>query len=149
LQLVVGALVRHVPVTSSAGFFRGVVLLHMVLAGILVAQAFLLDYQILFKQQRLASRWVGGLLLGLILVQVALGLMTYVLKYSYPEWMGSFQFAAGHVTYEKSALQALVATGHVANGSLILATAVILSLQASRNWRPVIAAAPLLLVRPA
>jgi hypothetical protein len=63
--------------------------------------------------------------------------------------MDSFQFAAEHVNYEKSALQAILATAHVANGSLILATAVVLSLQASRNWRPAIAmAAPLLLVRP-
>src|SRR5262249_45197803 len=36
LQLVLGALVRHVPVTSSAGFFRGVVLLHIVLAVVLL-----------------------------------------------------------------------------------------------------------------
>lgn len=150
LQLVLGALVRHVPVTSSAGFFRGVLLLHLIMAGILLAQAFLLDYQILFRQQGIVSRRTGGILLGLIVLQVALGLMTYIVKYSYPEWMGSFQFAAQHVNYEKSALQAILATGHVANGSLILATAVVLSLQASRNWRPALAAAaPLLLVRAA
>jgi cytochrome c oxidase assembly protein subunit 15 len=149
LQLVLGALVRHVPVTSTAGFFRGVLLLHLVVAGVLLAQGFLLDYQILFKQKGIVSRWTGGILLGLIVLQVALGLMTYVSKYSYPDWMSSFQFAAQHVNYEKSALQALLATAHVANGSLILATAVVLSLQASRNWRPALAAAaPLLLVRP-
>jgi cytochrome c oxidase assembly protein subunit 15 len=84
--------------------------------------------------------------------QVSLGVMTYVVKYSYPEWMGSFQFAAGHVNYERSALQALIATAHVANGSLILAAAVIMSLQASRQWRPaavMVGVAPLLFVRGA
>lgn len=150
LQLVLGAVVRHVPVTSSASFFRAVLLLHLVMAGVLLAQAFLLDYQILFRQKGIVSRWVGGILLGLIVIQVGLGLLTYVVKYSFPEFMSSYQFAAGHVNYEKSALQALSATAHMANGSLILATAVTLSLQASRQWRPVVAlaVAPMLLVRP-
>jgi cytochrome c oxidase assembly protein subunit 15 len=153
LQLVLGALVRHVPVTSSAGFFRAVVLLHIVLAVILLGQALLLAGKILLAKKDLSvSRWVGGALLALVVVQVSLGVMTYVVKYSYPEWMGSFQFAAGHVNYEKSALQAVIATAHVANGSLILAMAVLMSLQASREWRPaavVASVAPLLLARSA
>lgn len=149
LQLVLGALVRHVPVTSSAGFFRAVVLLHIVMAFVLLGQALLLSSQVLFgKQDRSVSRWVGVSLSALIVLQVTLGAATWIVKYGWPDWMGSFQFAAQHLNYEKSALQALISTAHVANGSLILATAVILSLQASRHWRPVVAmAAPLLLVR--
>ncbi|WP_425616868.1 heme A synthase [Anatilimnocola sp. NA78] len=152
LQLVLGALVRHVPVTSTAGFFRAVMLLHVVFAIMILAQAVLLGVTIIrAKNDRSVSRWVGWSLLLLVTLQIGLGVMTYVTKYSWPEWMGSFQFAASHVNYEKSALQAILATAHVANGSLILATAVIMSLQASRNWRPaavLATAAPLLLVRP-
>lgn len=149
LQLVLGALVRHVPVTSSAGFFRAVVLLHILLALVILAQAMLLAANILWKQRdRSVSRWVGLALLTLVVIQVSLGAGTWIVKYGWPEWMGSFQFAAGHLNYEKSAIQALISTAHVANGSLILATAVILSLQASRHWRPAVAmAAPLLLAR--
>jgi cytochrome c oxidase assembly protein subunit 15 len=150
LQLVLGALVRHVPVTSSAGFFRAVVLLHIVMALVLLAQALLLSGKVLFGPDRSVSRWVGVLLSLLIVVQVSLGAATWIVKYGWPDWMGSFQFAAEHLNYEKSALQAVVSTAHVANGSLILATAVILSLQASRHWRPAVAmAAPLLFVRTA
>lgn len=151
LQLVLGALVRHVPVTSSAGFFRAVVLLHIVMALVLLAQALLLSGKIVFgKQDHSVSRWVGGLLSLLIVAQVTLGAATWIVKYGWPDWMGSFQFAAQHLNYEKSVAQAMISTAHVANGSLILATAVILSLQASRHWRPAVAmAAPLLLVRPA
>lgn len=149
LQLVLGALVRHVPVTSSAGFFRAVVLLHIVMAFVLLGQALLLAGNVLFSKQANVSRWVGVALASLIVTQVALGAATWIVKYGWPDWMGSFQFAAEHVNYEKSAMQALISTAHVANGSLILATAVILSLQASRHWRPAVAlAAPLLLVRP-
>jgi cytochrome c oxidase assembly protein subunit 15 len=150
LQLVLGALVRHVPVTSSAGFFRAVVLLHIVMAFVLLGQALLLSGNVLFgKQERSVSRWVGVALSALIVTQVALGAATWIVKYGWPDWMGSFQFAAEHVNYEKSAMQALISTAHVANGSLILATAVILSLQASRHWHPAVAlATPLLLVRP-
>lgn len=149
LQLVLGAMVRHVPVTSSASFFRAVVLLHIVMALVLLGQALLLSGKVLFGADRSVSRWVGVLLSALIVAQVTLGAATWIVKYGWPDWMGSFQFAAAHINYEKSALQAMVSTAHVANGSLILATAVILSLQASRHWRPAIAmAAPLLLVRP-
>jgi cytochrome c oxidase assembly protein subunit 15 len=151
LQLVLGALVRHVPVTSTAGFFRAVMLLHVVLAVMILAQALLLGVAIIRgKHDRSVSRWVGWSLLVLVMMQIGLGVMTYVTKYSWPQFMGSFQFAAEHVNYEKSAIQALLATAHVANGSLILATAVIMSLQASRNWRSaavVATTAPLLLVR--
>ncbi len=150
LQLVLGAMVRHVPVTSSAGFFRAVVLLHIVMALVLLGQALLLSGKVLFGQDRSVSRWVGVLLSVLIVGQVSLGAATWIVKYGWPDWMGSFQFAAEHINYEKSALQAIISTAHVANGSLILATAVILSLQTSRHWRPAIAmATPLLLVRPA
>jgi len=149
LQLVLGALVRHAPVTSSAGFFRAVVLLHIVMAMVLLAQALLLSGKVLFGKDCSISRWVGVLLSALIVAQVTLGAATWIVKYGWPDWMGSYQFAAAHLNYEKSALQAVIATAHVANGSLILATAVILSLQASRHWRPAVAlAAPLLLVRP-
>jgi cytochrome c oxidase assembly protein subunit 15 len=149
LQLVLGALVRHVPVTSSASFFRAVVLLHIVMALVLLGQALLLSGKVLFGKDRSVSRWVGTMLSVLIIAQVTLGAATWIVKYGWPDWMSSFQFAAAHVNLEKSALQAVISTAHVANGSLILATAVILSLQASRHWRPAIAmAAPLLLVRP-
>ena len=149
LQLVLGALVRHVPVTSSASFFRAVVLLHIVMALILLAQALLLSAKVLLGKDRNVSRWVGALLSSLIVIQVSLGAATWIVKYGWPGWMSSFQFAAEHVNLEKSVSQALISTAHVANGSLILATAVILSLQASRHWRPAVAiAAPLLLVRP-
>ncbi|QDU31634.1 Heme A synthase [Anatilimnocola aggregata] len=151
LQLVLGALVRHVPVTSTAGFFRAVMLLHIVLAVMILAQALLLGVTIIrAKQGNSVSRWVGWSLLLVVTVQIGLGIMTYVSKYAWPEWMGSFQFAAAHVTREKSVLQALLATAHVANGSLILAAAVIMSLQASRVWRPaavIASSAPFLLVR--
>ena len=71
-------------------------------------------------------------LLALVSVQIALGVATYVAKYAWPAWAESLTIAATHVTTEKSLHQSLITTAHVANGSLILATSVVLAVRASR-----------------
>jgi hypothetical protein len=82
------------------------------------------------------------LILSLALAaQIALGVGTYVAKYGWPAWLGGYQFAASYVVQEKSLLQSLVTTAHVANGSVILFASVLLAVQASRlfraaGWRP-------------
>jgi hypothetical protein len=55
-----------------------------------------------------------------------------VAKYAFPAWLGDYTFAAGYVIQEKSLLQSLVTTAHVANGSLILFVSVVLALRATR-----------------
>jgi len=70
----------------------------------------------------------------LVLCQVALGITSYVMKYSWPAWMDRFGFAASYVVQEKSFGQALIVTGHVVCGSLILAGLTTLSLRASRLY---------------
>jgi hypothetical protein len=57
-----------------------------------------------------------------------------VAKYSWPAWLGEYQFAASFVVQEKSLSQSLITTAHVANGSLILFTSVLLAMRASRRF---------------
>src|SRR5437764_893102 len=69
---------------------------------------------------------------GLVGVQIALGLATYVAKYAFPAWLGDYSFAANFVVHEKSLHQSLITTAHVANGSLILFIATVLAVRSTR-----------------
>jgi len=139
LQLVLGAVVRHVPLTAPAGIFRTFLLLHLLLAGGLLVQAGLTAWRA--ASVRAARGALGGLRRGglalvlLLAVQIGLGVGTYVCKYSWPGWLTDYGFAAGHVVEERSLTQALVTTAHVANGSLILFVAVLLAARATRFFR--------------
>ncbi|HZN34916.1 MAG TPA: COX15/CtaA family protein [Pirellulaceae bacterium] len=132
VQLVLGALVRHVPLTASPQVFRAALLLHLVVGGVLAVQI------VLTAARAWSARAAGGvagpglLLPVLVAVQIALGLATYVAKYSWPAWLGDYAFAASFVVQEKSLAQSLITTAHVAGGSLILFTAVVLAARSVR-----------------
>lgn len=136
-QLVLGAIVRHVPLTASPALFRFALLLHLLVAGVLVVQLTVVGFQAWRMGSQQRSLALPGLALPLlVLVQVALGVATYVAKYSWPAWMGDYQFAAAYVVQEKSLMQSLLTTAHVANGSLILFVSVLLATRASRFFLP-------------
>jgi len=133
LQLVLGAVVRHVPLNAAPGIFRAALICHLVLAAALVSHIVML----VVRSKRVepeASRlkglsWLATALVGM---QVLLGLATYVVKYSFPAWLGGYAFAAGYVVEEKGLFQAIVTTSHVANGSLILFVVTVLAVRSTR-----------------
>jgi cytochrome c oxidase assembly protein subunit 15 len=132
-QLVLGSQVRHVSLASDATVFRAAVLLHLIVAA-------LLTFHVLLLAVRAGSRRRGGdwlvaparFLAALVLVQLALGCGAWVVNYGWPAWFSQYRWAAGYVVGDKSAMQALVTTAHVAVGSLILATSLVIAL---RSWR--------------
>jgi cytochrome c oxidase assembly protein subunit 15 len=106
---------------------------HLIVAGALVLQA----AWTVIEAWRAASQARGLrrsslLVLSLVALQIVLGIGTYVAKYSWPAWLGNYQFAAAHVVVEKSLEQSLLTTAHVANGSLILFVATWLAMRSSR-----------------
>lgn len=131
VQLVLGAVVRHVPLDASPQVFRLALLFHLVVAGSLTIQIALAGVQA-WRANRPGLRLPGLLLPLLVLGQLVLGVGTYVAKYSWPAWLGDYQFAAAHIVQEKSLHQSLITTAHVANGSLILFVGVLLAMRASR-----------------
>lgn len=137
LQIVLGAIVRHVPLAASPQWFRAALVLHLIVAGWLTMQivwaAWIAMRASTIRQQTRLMTPVY-LLCGLVLAQIALGLGTYVVKYSWPAWMGQFAFAAGYVVEEKGLIQSLITTAHVANGSLILFCGVTLAMRAMRSF---------------
>jgi heme a synthase len=132
VPLVLGAIVRHVPLAASPQVFRAALALHLVMAVLLALQVIWTAWQARLVRNPSGFSWPAGALCLLIALQIALGVGTYVAKYSWPAWLGEFQFAAAHVVREKSLLQSLITTAHVATGSLILFVATALAMRTAR-----------------
>jgi cytochrome c oxidase assembly protein subunit 15 len=135
LQLIAGALVRHVPLSATPDFFRAMVIFHLIFAGVVALQAAMLGWAVLSRRKSVG--WLVAptlVLLGLVALQIGLGGATWIAKYSWPEWAAGFRSAAGYVIAEKSLSQSLITTAHVANGSLILAVSVVLAVRCSRLY---------------
>jgi heme a synthase len=131
LQLVVGAVVRHVPLAASPQVFRAALVLHLVGAVVLAVQVARASW-LTWSSSNTGLRLSAALLPLILTFQVLLGVVTYVAKYSWPAWLGEWQFAAAHVVQERSFTQSFVTTAHVAGGSLILFVAVVLAARSSR-----------------
>lgn len=137
LQLVLGAILRHVPLTAGTGVFRAALWLHLALAaGLFVIAA--LAASRAWPLRSIGKFWpvLSSLVLFFVTVQIALGSSTYVLKYAFPGWMQHTAFAARFVVQERSLTQALVTTAHVATGSLILFAATFQAASAALAFLP-------------
>src|SRR4051794_2993548 len=132
-QLVVGAMLRHVPLVSAPIVFPTALIFHLLVAAILAIQSL----RPLLETRRLPQQTFGLTMLSVILptlvaIQLLLGAATYVAKYAFPIWLDQFSFAANYVVQEKSLAQSLITTAHVANGSLILFMSVMLAMRSTR-----------------
>jgi cytochrome c oxidase assembly protein subunit 15 len=133
-QLVLGAVLRHIPLAASPMAFRAALFMHLLIAAALLVQTGILLTSLLRSASPGPRRWpLAALLCLLVIGQIVLGGSTYVVKYAFPTWLHSFQYAAAYVVQEKSLAQALVTTAHVAFGSLILFVA---TLQGTLVTRP-------------
>jgi len=132
-QLVVGAVVRHSPHMLSAiapALFQIAVYFHVFLALMIVAHGLLLAGRCLSNRLQM----VGGLfLLGLIGIQVLLGMSTWVVKYGIPAWATTWFGEMSFVNREADFLQTSIITSHVAIGSLVLVTALAIALRLARQ----------------
>jgi cytochrome c oxidase assembly protein subunit 15 len=136
VQLLIGAQVRHVPVTASPDVFRFAVLFHLLMALVVTVHIVLLLAAVLKSHRKQpAFLWPALALAALIVVQLGLGASTWVVKYGWPEMLAGYSFAAGYTVQAKSLLPSLIVTGHVATGSLILALAVVMHVRAARAFR--------------
>lgn len=132
-QLVVGSQLRHLPTAARASDFRIALVFHLLLAAALFAHVVFLFARIYRAQP--AESWLrrpAARLLFQICLQVSLGAGTWIVKYGWPAWMSDFGFAASHVVSADSFAQILIATAHVAIGSLILATSLLVALRSAR-----------------
>lgn len=139
-QLVLGAILRHVPLASGAGLFRAALWMHLLIAAMLLALAVLSVVRSLsLRAAGYRALGLASVLLLLVGIQLTLGSATYITKYAFPTWLQGYGFAASYVVQEKSLAQSLVATAHVATGSLILFVAALQATVATRVFFPLAA----------
>jgi cytochrome c oxidase assembly protein subunit 15 len=139
LQLALGATIRHTSEMATPDFFTIFVASHIMVATLLAIFALVL---LVFSRLRIGKNCgVRGLsfFVGfLVLIQVGLGLATWIVKFGWPAWLDHFSFAAHFTVAEKSFFQMNMITAHVAIGSLILATSAALTIRCMRVFeRPV------------
>lgn len=143
VQIVLGAHLRHVELTTGPTAFSAAVFLHLATAALVVLHVVLLAVLVARSFRREADltgpvAW----LTAMIGLQLLLGGATWVLKYGWPSATGESAWTAGHTNISGSMLQAAVVTGHMALGSLILGLAVLATLRAVRGLRPLPSTAP-------
>lgn len=138
VQLALGAQLRHVSVYAEAHTFRLFVFFHLLVAAVLAAQIVLLAIRIRrsYRGQNALVRPALALVL-LVTLQLLLGAGTWIVKYSWPSWVSHQTWAVGFTIEAEGLLQVLTVTAHVATGSLILGTCIMLALRSVRLVRPV------------
>lgn len=138
LQMIVGAMVRHVPVTATAGYFKSAVLIHVVLGLVIAIQSLAIVWKLRSLAVARAFRGIATLIAAVVIVQISLGVATYVVKYAFPTilvdeaafsslGLSTERAVAGFTVIEKGFVQAMITTAHVANGSLLLAGVTLLA----------------------
>ena len=120
LQLVLGARLRHLQPTGSPTGFLHTTATHVVLAFVLWLMV-VVAWARLRKCGDLTLSRPGVALIGLVGIQILLGIGTWVVHYGWPAFLGWFPGAEGYVIESKNYANALLVTSHVATGSLILA----------------------------
>ena len=128
LQLIVGGYLRHVHYGTAPRMFQLAVLFHLVGATTLIGYSLVL---LRAAKGITAVRWPTRGLCLLILVQIGLGVGTWFLKYAVPLVSEDWSWLAGYTLQAGSLSQAVTVTSHVAIGSLILATTVLIAVRAA------------------
>ncbi len=136
LQIILGAKVRHVQPTAEPGQFTTTVAQHVSVAVFLwILGSF--AYLRLRRCGDLTLSRPGVALLGLVSLQIGLGVFTWVANYGWPGILGlrmiqAIPGAAGYLIQAKGFWDSIIVTSHVAIGSLILAFSTLLFLRVAR-----------------
>jgi heme a synthase len=133
LQILLGAVLRHVPIAAEPETFAVALKFHLFMAAALTLHIVWLAWLVLRRLR--TSKPLGGLammLIGLIVAQLSLGAGTWIVKFAVPEWAPAWISTGGAAIQDGGWLQTHVITAHVAVGSLLLGTSVALALYVNR-----------------
>ena len=132
-QLILGASIRHIPVTASTQTFSMLVIFHLIMALAVTGHVIAVVIS-LRKRQGLSPavhRPAKWLMFG-VLLQVGLGIGTWIFKYGWPMGLGENKLFANHLLVTYSWSQSHVTTAHAATGSLLLIFCVVLTTRLRR-----------------
>jgi cytochrome c oxidase assembly protein subunit 15 len=133
LQIVLGAVLRHVPIATEPATFALAVRFHLFLAAVLSLHIVMLVASVL-RRARSIQPLVGlaSILAGLLLMQLILGSGTWIVKFAVPTWAPQWVSLGDAAVQDGGWMQTQVITAHVAVGSLLLAASLALALYAGR-----------------
>ncbi len=132
-QVVLGAVLRHMPPTAGPDMFVAAVLFHVGIAGALWLQCLWLAWLVRRVAVTQTAIWLAATAPALLVtLQVLLGAGTWLVNYGWPAIIGQPGWTAGYTIQASSPLQTHVVTAHVAIGSLLLASLVVVALRAAR-----------------
>lgn len=133
LQIVLGAVLRHVPIAAEPSTFLLAVRFHLFLAAVLTLHVALLAWLILRRARSIRPfASLSLLLLVLITAQLTLGAGTWIVKFAVPTWASGWISAGSAAVQDGGWLQTHIVTAHVAVGSLLLVTSLATALYAQR-----------------
>jgi cytochrome c oxidase assembly protein subunit 15 len=133
LRIVLGAVLRHVPIAAEPATFALAVRFHLFLAAVLTLHVTALVGLVWFRARRVQPLGgLAGLLAGLLVAQLGLGAGTWIVKFAAPSWAPRWVSLGTSAVQEGGPLQTHVITAHVAVGSLLLVTSLALALHAAR-----------------
>jgi cytochrome c oxidase assembly protein subunit 15 len=127
-QLILGASIRHIPVTTTPQTYSVLVIFHIGMALAVTGHIVMLCLAIRCTKNLPKSIRSGAKQMGiLIFVQLLMGIGTWVLKFGWPAGLGNNKYLADHLVVTQGWFQSHVVTGHVAMGSVILVMAAVLT----------------------
>jgi cytochrome c oxidase assembly protein subunit 15 len=133
LQILLGAVVRHVPIDAQPTTFSHAVRSHLFLAGVLTLHILLLAAFVLGRARRVAPlNRLALSLVALVTLQLLLGAGTWIMKFSVPSWATGWISTQPITVHEGGWLQTHIITAHVAVGSLIFVTSLAIALWSRR-----------------
>lgn len=131
-QLILGAQLRHVTAAISHSNFMGFVHSHLTMAALVAVLTFVLVGFSAFRPACPSQiRRPAALLALLVIVQIALGIGTWIVNYALP-WSELNASLAAYTILSKGYWESMIVTAHMATGSLIISLATLVSLRA---WR--------------
>jgi cytochrome c oxidase assembly protein subunit 15 len=133
LQILIGAVLRHVPVAAEPGAFALAVRFHLFLAAVVTLHIVVLIWLVVSRARSVKPlAGLATILAMLVTTQLALGAGTWIVKFSVPAWASSLISTGSVAVQDGGWLQTHVITAHVAVGSLLLVTSLALALFAQR-----------------
>tara|TARA_R110002049_G_scaffold2750_8_gene22296 strand:+ start:254637 stop:255635 length:999 start_codon:yes stop_codon:yes gene_type:complete len=131
IQLVLGAQLRHLQPDTRPGWFTMMVAMHVMTAvGLWLLTA--LAWLRLRRCGDLTLSRPGLLLIGLVALQIILGVGTWVVNYGWPSFLQWVPGSTGFLLRSKGFIDSLIVTSHVATGSLILAICTLIFVRSLR-----------------
>ncbi|GIW99572.1 MAG: cytochrome oxidase assembly protein [Pirellulaceae bacterium] len=131
LQLVLGAQLRHLTGWETHRQFTALTHAHLGTAGLLAVGVVVVALLAWLLGVERSVRRPAMALVGLVLVQLALGGGTWIVNYALP-WQELNKMLASYTIHAKGFVESLIITAHMATGSLILA---VTAVTVARAWR--------------